>query len=73
MCGLVGIVGKSDISFDIFDALTVLQHRGQDGAGILTCNDGKFIQKKGEGLARAVFRSSDMSSLAANMGIGHVR
>ena len=73
MCGLVGIVGKSDISFDIFDALTVLQHRGQDGAGILTCNDGKFIQKKGEGLARDVFRSSDMSSLAAKMGIGHVR
>ena len=73
MCGLVGIVGKSDISFDIFDALTVLQHRGQDGAGILTCNEGKFIQKKGEGLARDVFRSSDMTSLAAKMGIGHVR
>tara|TARA_B100000902_G_scaffold38052_1_gene45330 strand:- start:5397 stop:6914 length:1518 start_codon:yes stop_codon:yes gene_type:complete len=73
MCGLVGIVGKSDISFDIFDALTVLQHRGQDGAGILTCNEGKFIQKKGEGLARDVFRPNDMSNLAAKMGIGHVR
>ncbi len=73
MCGLVGIVGKSDIAIDIFDALTVLQHRGQDGAGILTCDEGKFNQKKGEGLARDVFRSDDISNLAAKMGIGHVR
>jgi amidophosphoribosyltransferase len=73
MCGLVGVVGKSDIAADIYDALTVLQHRGQDAAGIVTCDGGRFSQRKSEGLVRDVFRQQHMQRLAGNMGIGHVR
>ena len=47
MCGLVGIVGNTDVAADIYDALTMLQHRGQDAAGIMTCKGGKFLQRKG--------------------------
>ena len=46
MCGLVGLVGKADIAPDIYDALTVLQHRGQDAAGIVTCSGGRFNLRK---------------------------
>ena len=73
MCGLVGIVGKSDIAPDIYDALTVLQHRGQDAAGIMTCNGGRFSQRKSEGLVRDVFRQQHMQTLQGSIGIGHVR
>ena len=73
MCGLVGIVGKSDIAPDIYDALTVLQHRGQDAAGIMTCHGGKFSQRKSEGLVRDVFRQHHMQRLSGSIGIGHVR
>ena len=73
MCGLVGIVGKSDVAADIYDALTMLQHRGQDAAGIMTCERGKFMQRKGEGLVRDVFRANHMPQLLGNFGIGHVR
>jgi amidophosphoribosyltransferase len=73
MCGLVGLVAKSDIAPEIYDALTVLQHRGQDAAGIVTCGGGKFSQRKGEGLVRDVFRQNDMQRLRGPMGIGHVR
>jgi len=73
MCGLVGIVGTSDVAADIYDALTMLQHRGQDAAGIMTCRDGKFLQRKGEGLVRDVFRSNHMAQLLGHFGIGHVR
>ena len=73
MCGLVGVVGKSDIAPDIYDALTVLQHRGQDAAGIVTCSDGRFSQRKSEGLVRDVFRQQHMLRLTGHMGIGHVR
>lgn len=73
MCGLVGIVGKTDIAADIYDALTMLQHRGQDAAGIMTSQQGKFLQRKGEGLVRDVFRSHHMAQLLGNFGIGHVR
>ena len=73
MCGLVGIVGKSDIAPDIYDALTVLQHRGQDAAGIMTCSGGKFSQRKSEGLVRDVFRQHHMQRLSGSIGIGHVR
>ena len=73
MCGLVGIVGKSDIAPDIYDALTVLQHRGQDAAGIMTCNGGRFSQRKSEGLVRDVFRQQHMQHLRGSIGIGHVR
>ncbi|NQY03003.1 MAG: amidophosphoribosyltransferase [Halieaceae bacterium] len=73
MCGLVGIVGKSDIAPDIYDALTVLQHRGQDATGIMTCHGGKFSQRKSEGLVRDVFRQHHMQRLSGSIGIGHVR
>jgi len=73
MCGLVGIVGNNEVAADIYDALTMLQHRGQDAAGIMTCQGGKFLQRKGEGLVRDVFRTSHMTSLLGNFGIGHVR
>ena len=73
MCGLVGIVGKSDIAPEIYDALTVLQHRGQDAAGIMTCSGGRFNQRKSEGLVRDVFRQQHMQTLHGSIGIGHVR
>ena len=73
MCGLVGIVGKSNVNQAIYDALTVLQHRGQDAAGIMTFADGNFQQRKSEGLVRDVFRQDHMQRLRGNMGIGHVR
>ena len=47
MCGLVGVVGKGNVAPDIYDALTVLQHRGQDAAGIMTCNGSRFSQRPG--------------------------
>lgn len=73
MCGLVGLVGKTEVAADIYDALTVLQHRGQDAAGIVTCAGGRFSQRKGEGLVRDVFRQQHMQRLEGTMGIGHVR
>ena len=73
MCGLVGMVAKSDVAPEIYDALTVLQHRGQDAAGIVTCGGGRFSQRKGEGLVRDVFRQDHMQRLSGPMGIGHVR
>ncbi len=73
MCGIVGIVGRGDVNLSLYDALTMLQHRGQDAAGIMTCNQGKFAQQKAVGLVKDVFRSRHMQRLAGNMGIGHVR
>jgi len=73
MCGLVGLVAKSDVAPEIYDALTVLQHRGQDAAGIVTCGDGRFSQRKDEGLVRDVFRQHHMQRLRGTLGIGHVR
>ena len=73
MCGVVGIVGKSDVNLKLYDALTVLQHRGQDAAGIMTCEGDRLSQRKDVGLVRDVFRSRHMSRLRGNMGVGHVR
>lgn len=74
MCGVVGISGYQNVNLDLYDALTVLQHRGQDAAGIVTCNeDGYFFQKKGVGLVRSVFHTRDMESLIGRTGIGHCR
>ncbi len=73
MCGIVGIFGKSDVNLALYDALTMLQHRGQDAAGIMTCAEGKLSQQKGLGLVKDVFRTRHMQRLAGNMGIGHVR
>jgi len=73
MCGLVGIVGSSNVAPDIYDALTVLQHRGQDAAGIVTYSDGNFNLRKSVGLVRDVFRQSHMQRLVGSIGMGHVR
>lgn len=73
MCGIVGIVGKSNVNVALYDALTMLQHRGQDAAGIMTCHHGKMAQQKAVGLVKDVFRTRHMQRLVGNMGIGHVR
>lgn len=73
MCGIVGIVGSTPVNQSIYDALTVLQHRGQDAAGIVTIAEGKFKQRKANGLVKDVFESKHMQRLKGNIGIGHVR
>lgn len=73
MCGIVGIVSNSPVNQEIYDALTVLQHRGQDAAGIVTCDNGRFYQRKDNGMVKDVFRTRHMRDLIGNSGIGHVR
>jgi amidophosphoribosyltransferase len=73
MCGIVGIVGHSPVNQQIYDALTVLQHRGQDAAGIMTYHDGELFMRKKNGLVRDVFQENHMLKLKGNVGIGHVR
>lgn len=73
MCGIVGLFSHSPVNQLIYDALTVLQHRGQDAAGIVTEKDGKFFLRKDNGLVRDVFRTRHMRDLHGNRGIGHVR
>lgn len=73
MCGIVGIVSNSPVNQEIYDALTVLQHRGQDAAGIMTCQDGRIFQRKDNGMVKDVFRTRHMRDLHGNIGIGHVR
>jgi amidophosphoribosyltransferase len=73
MCGIVGIVSKTDVGQDIYNALLVLQHRGQDAAGIATSHEGKFFLRKSRGLVRDVFRTRHMHRLRGFMGIGHLR
>ncbi len=73
MCGIVGIVGHSPVNQQIYDALTVLQHRGQDAAGIMTYHDGELFMRKKTGLVRDVFQENHMLKLKGNVGIGHVR
>ncbi len=73
MCGIVGIVSKSPVNQMLYDSLTVLQHRGQDAAGIVTADGRTFHMHKDKGLVRDVFRTRDMRSLTGNMGIGHCR
>jgi len=73
MCGIIGIVAKNGVNQMLYDGLTVLQHRGQDAAGIMTCDDGQLYLRKNNGLVRDVFRTSHMMRLKGNMGIGHVR
>ena len=75
MCGIVGILSttKKDVGLYIYDALTIIQHRGQDAAGITTASKGRFYMRKGNGLVRNVFRTKHMEKLIGDMGIGHVR
>src|SRR4030081_3621842 len=73
MCGIIGMVGVSAVNQRIYDALTVLQHRGQDAAGIMTSVDGELFMRKDSGLVRDVFQQKHMLNLKGNAGIGHVR
>lgn len=74
MCGVVGVVGKSPVNQIIYDALILLQHRGQDAAGIMTSeDDGRVYLKKSLGLVRDIFQQRHMERLPGNAGIGHLR
>ncbi len=73
MCGIVGVVGTGPVNQRLYDALTVLQHRGQDAAGIMTAHEGRLCARKGAGLVRDVFEQRHMLELEGNVGIGHVR
>ena len=73
MCGIVAVVGGDHVNQDLYDALTVMQHRGQDAAGIVTCDGIQLNQCKGNGLVRDVFNDKNMRHLAGHLGIGHVR
>lgn len=73
MCGIAAIVSHQAVNQELYDALTVLQHRGQDAAGIATCENGRLYLRKENGLARDVFTDAQMLKLRGNMGIAHVR
>ncbi len=72
MCGIIGIISNNPVAQELYDGLTVLQHRGQDSAGMMTYR-GHFHLKKGNGLVRDVFHTKNMQRLVGNVGIGHVR
>src|SRR5215210_1851885 len=73
MCGIIGVVAKSPVNQLLYDGLLVLQHRGQDAAGIVTAEGSTFHMHKGGGLVRDVFRTRNMRALAGNVGIAHCR
>ncbi|MFO7642529.1 MAG: amidophosphoribosyltransferase [Candidatus Competibacteraceae bacterium] len=73
MCGIIGIAGRGPVNQGLFDGLTVLQHRGQDAAGIVTCDAGRLFLRKDNGLVRDVIRTRHMRNLYGTIGIGHVR
>lgn len=73
MCGIVGTLSEAEVKQDIYNALLILQHRGQDAAGIATCDHGKFRLRKSRGLVRDVFLTRHMQQLSGRIGIGHVR
>ncbi|WP_292979243.1 amidophosphoribosyltransferase [Nitrosomonas sp.] len=73
MCGILGVVARSPANQLLYDGLLMLQHRGQDAAGIVTAQGNSFHMHKGLGLVRDVFRTRDMRALPGHMGIGHVR
>ncbi|MES2935011.1 MAG: amidophosphoribosyltransferase [Pseudomonadota bacterium] len=73
MCGIVGVFTHNPVNQLLYDALLLLQHRGQDAAGIATSHSNMFSMHKANGLVRDVFRTRNMRSLQGNSGIGHVR
>ena len=73
MCGIVGLVSKQAVNQELYDALTVLQHRGQDASGIMTDDQGVLCLRKSNGLVTDVFSEKHMLRLQGNVGIGHVR
>jgi len=73
MCGILGIVARSPVNQPLYDGLLLLQHRGQDAAGIVTSERNSFHMHKAPGMVRDVFRTRNMRSLPGNMGIAHCR
>jgi amidophosphoribosyltransferase len=73
MCGIVGVVSDAPVNQLIYDALLLLQHRGQDAAGIVTQQGRKFFMHKAKGMVRDVFRTRNMRALPGNCGLGQVR
>ncbi|WP_154223123.1 amidophosphoribosyltransferase [Marinicella rhabdoformis] len=73
MCGIVGIISNNDVASTIYECLTILQHRGQDAAGMATCDQGKLELVKNNGLVSDVFSSEAAQKLKGKSGIGHVR
>jgi amidophosphoribosyltransferase len=73
MCGIVGIVSSQPVNQQIYDALSLLQHRGQDSTGIATADGDTFHMNKAKGQVREAYRTRDMRSLIGTMGLGHVR
>src|SRR4030095_8866171 len=73
MCGVAGAVSQGPVNQLIYDALLLLQHRGQDAAGIVTQQGGKVYMHKAKGVVRDVFRTRNMSALPGNVGLGQLR
>jgi len=73
MCGIVGVIAKSPVNQLIYDALLLLQHRGQDAAGIVTMQGTKCYMQKARGMVRDIFRTRNMRALPGNVGLGQVR
>ena len=73
MCGIVGIVSSQPVNQQVYDALLLLQHRGQDSTGIATADGSTLHMQKAKGQVREAYRTRDMRSLLGNMGLGHVR
>ena len=73
MCGIVGIVARNEVKQDIYDALTILQHRGQDAAGMVTSDGRRCYLRKDNGLVKDVFQGQHMQRLQGNVGLGQCR
>src|SRR4029450_4642815 len=73
MCGIVGVISKAPVNQLIYDALLLLQHRGQDAAGIVTMQGTKCFMQKARGMVRDVFRTRNMRALPGRVGLGQVR
>src|SRR5512139_2505300 len=73
MCGIVGVISKSPVNQLIYDALLLLQHRGQDAAGIVTMQGTQCFMHKARGMVRDVFRTRNMRALPGTVGLGQVR
>ena len=73
MCGIVGVIARSAVNQLVYDALLLLQHRGQDAAGIVTMEGTRCFMHKARGMVRDVFRTRNMRALPGNVGLGQVR
>ena len=74
MCGIIGIVAENQVAQDIYESLLMLQHRGQDAAGMVVCDvNGRLHSRKSMGYVRDVFQQRHMMKLEGSYGIGHVR